>query len=134
MSRPPGPGPAPRRAARNAGAERENRAARGAGEAPAAREPRRISRRRFVGMLAAGSAAALARTAAAAPAPRRRRPAVKPTPELPATSPPTPEQKEFERQRASTLGVLKTIRDFDLPPGGDLAVVFRPLTGPRRGR
>ena len=125
-------GAVPPRAARNPGAEREPRAPRGAGEAPAGGDPRRISRRRFVGMLAAGSAAALASTAAA-PAPRRRRPAVKPTPELPAAAP-TPEQKEFERQRASTLGVLKTIRDFDLPPGGDLAVVFRPLTGPRRGR
>jgi hypothetical protein len=92
---------------------------------------RRVSRRRFVGMLAAGSAAVLAGPAGAAPRPRAKAKAAAPPPTPP---PPTPEQKEFDRQRANTLGVLKTIRDFDLPPGGDLPVVFRPLTGPRRGR
>jgi hypothetical protein len=81
-------------------------------------------------MLAAGSAAVLAGPAVAAPRPRPKAKAATPPP----APPPTPEQKEFERQRANTLGVLKTIRDFDLPPGGDLPVVFRPLSWPRRGR
>ena len=88
-----------------------------------------ISRRSFVSLLAAGSAAVLVRPAAGAPAPRAKKPAP-----LPATVPSGAEQKEFERQRASTLNTLKTIRAYPLPPGGDLAVVFRPLPSVRRGR
>ena len=89
-----------------------------------------ISRRRFVGLLAAGSAAVLARPAEAAAPPRKRKPAGPATPV--ATS--SAEQKEFERQRANTLSTLKTIRAYPLPPGGDLAVVFRPLPSVRRSR
>lgn len=93
------------------------------------RAAKAISRRSFVSLLAAGSAAVLVRPAAGAPAPRPK----KPVP-LPAPIPPSAEQKEFERQRASTLGTLKTIRAYPLPPGGDLAVVFRPLPSVRRSR
>jgi hypothetical protein len=96
---------------------------------------RALSRRRFVGLLAAGSAAMLARHADAAAAPRKPKPT--PRPAAPATAPgatPSAEQKEFERQRANTLSTLKTLRAYPLPPGGDLAVVFRPLPSGRRSR
>jgi hypothetical protein len=78
----------------------------------------KLSRRQFVSLLAAGSAAVLVPPVAGAPAPAA----------------PSAEQKEFERQQANTRSALKTIRGFKLPPGGDLPVVFRPLTSPRRSR
>jgi hypothetical protein len=81
-----------------------------------------------VGLVAAGSAAVIAARASAAPRPKPKAAAP------PAPAAPTPEQKEFDRQRANLQSTLKTIRDFELPPGGDLPVVFRPLTAPRRGR
>ena len=63
-------------------------------------------------------------------------------PATPAAPPPAPakaaapsaEQKEFERQKASTQTTLKTLREYALPPGGDLPVVFRPLRQPKKGR
>ena len=87
-----------------------------------------LSRRRFVGLLAAGSAAVLARPADAAAPPRKAKPGSR------AAAPVSAEQKEFERQRANTLATLKTIRAYPLPPGGDLPVVFRPLPSMRKGR
>jgi hypothetical protein len=87
----------------------------------ARRRPRaeKLSRRRFVSLLAAGSAAVLASPVAGAQAPK------------PA---PSAAQKEFDRQLANTKSALKTIREYKLPPGGDLPVVFRPLGSPRRSR
>lgn len=81
-----------------------------------------ISRRRFVTMVAAGSAVLLARPGraqdgAAKPADAS---ASKPTTLSAAT------QKEFDRQRAGMLATLKTLREAPLPPGGDLPVVFQP--------
>ena len=98
--------------------------------------PRTLSRRGFVTMVAAGSAALLARPGLAAEvaAPRRRRasaPAGKPQP---AAAPPSAAQKEFDRQRSGTLTTLKTLREHVLPPGGDLPVVFRPQRARKRGR
>ncbi len=95
----------------------------------------KLSRRRFVSLLAVSSAAVIADPAAAAkvvPATRRKPvagPTAKPLPAVGAA-----DQKEFERQRANTLGALKVIRAYKLPPGGDLPVVFRPLPNPRRSR
>jgi hypothetical protein len=43
-------------------------------------------------------------------------------------------QKEFDRQRAGTRDTIKTLREFPLPPGGDLPVVFRPLRPVRKER
>jgi hypothetical protein len=93
------------------------------------RTAKAISRRRFVGLLAAGSAAVIARPTDAAPAPRRAK-----RPAAPIAPAPSAEQKEFERQRANTLSTVKTLRAYKLPPGGDLSVVFRPLSSPRRSR
>ena len=103
-----------------------------------------LSRRKFVSLLAAGSAAALARPAdAVAAVPTRSRsksaagpaakPAGPPPGPAPRVGPASAEQKEFDRQRANTLAALKAIREYVLPPGGDLPVVFRPLPSPRRG-
>lgn len=90
-----------------------------------------LSRRRFVTMVAAGSAVLLARPGVAADEARTRRkpagaPAEKPAPPATAT------QKEFDRQRAGMLATLKTLRETSLPPGGDLSVVFKPRRS-RRG-
>jgi len=95
----------------------------------ARRRPRaeKLSRRRFVSLLAAGSAAVLAPPVVGAPAPKS---APKPAP----SAAPSTAQKEFDRQLANTKSALKTIREYKLPPGGDLPVVFRPLSSPRRGR
>jgi hypothetical protein len=111
-----------------------------------ARAPRRaakLSRRRFVALAGASLAAlsagvpvgsAAAAAAATDPAPktgvtRSKKPAAA---HAPATL--TAHQKEFERQKAGTLGALKTIRAYPLPPGGDLPVVFRPLRTPKKER
>ena len=93
----------------------------------------RLSRRRFVTLMAAGSAGALA----TGPVPGTgAKEAVAQAPaqaEAQAVAP-TAAEKEFERQKKGTLATLKTIRDYPLPPGGDLAVVFRPLRATRKTR
>jgi hypothetical protein len=90
---------------------------------------RGISRRWFVALAGAGLAAAV--TTGAAPATPKKKPAAAAAkPEAAASG----TQKEFDRQKASTLAALKTIRDHALPPGGDLPVVFRPLRAPKKGR
>jgi hypothetical protein len=90
-----------------------------------------LSRRRFVSLLAAGSAGAVAAPALAAVR-TRRRPVQKPP--APPVADDAATRKEFERQRTQLLGALKAIRAFPLPPGGDLPVVFRPLRTPRGAR
>lgn len=87
-------------------------------------EPRTegLSRRRFVTMVAAGSAVLLARTGRAQEA--AAKPADAGTSKASALSAAT--QKEFDRQRAGMLATLKTLREAPLPPGGDLPVVFQP--------
>ena len=95
-----------------------------------------ITRRGFVTMVAAGSAVLLARPALAAAATGTRHkqtsaPAHKPLPPAPA---PSAAQKEFDRQRAGTLATLKTLREYPLPPGGDLPMVFRPQRTHKRGK
>jgi hypothetical protein len=95
---------------------------------------RALSRRRFVTLLAAGSAAIAASPALAAKA--AIAPPKKPAPP-PASKPAAGAaalQKEFDRQRAGTRDTIKTLREFSLPPGGDLPVVFRPLRPVRKER
>jgi hypothetical protein len=88
-----------------------------------------LTRRRFMTLLAAGSAAALlpsARDGLAATAP-----AGKPV-TTPAPIPPSPKVKaEIDKQKKSTAEQLKVIRNFVLPAGSPMAFEFRPL---RRGR
>lgn len=86
-------------------------------------DPARVTRRRFLGLVAAGSAGALARPLEAAEpaAPAPSRPAKKPAipPEVAA------EIKNQKDYLSRTLGV---IRDFELPPGSEPAFTFRALT------
>lgn len=88
--------------------------------------PARLSRRRFVAVLAAGSAALLAQpavAAAAAPPAAKPKPASSPKPAAPAMS--AAQRKEYDRQKASTLDTLKTIRAHVMPPGTEMASIFR---------
>ena len=99
---------------------------------------RDISRRRFVALAGASLAAAV--TTGAAPVTPKKKPASAAHAANPAAPAAKPEpaaggtQKEFDRQKASTLATLKTLRAYALPPGGDLPVVFKPLRAPKKGR
>jgi len=99
---------------------------------------RDISRRRFVALAGAGLAAVVSSAASAAPTTTKKKPAAAAKPPATTSAKPAPAagggtQKEFDRQKASTLGVLKTIRAYSLPPGGDLPVVFKPMHTPKKG-
>ena len=109
---------------------------------PTLSSSRRLSRRRFVALIAAGAAALPAADALAATAPRRSKatPAkpgdkvhITPTPSY---VPPPPAsaaiEKGLKEQRDSLAGQLKAIRDFELPPGSEQAFAFRPLRRERR--
>jgi hypothetical protein len=87
----------------------------------------RLTRRRFVALLAAGATAAFAAPALATGA------ATRPKSAAAAATPQVAQKvaKGLEEQRKSTAKTLKTIRDFDLPPGSEQAFAFRPLP-PRR--
>lgn len=80
----------------------------------------RVSRRRFITLVAGASAAALV-----APASSIRAAARKPLPRQ-AAGPPAM-AAEIEKQKKSVAEALKAIRDYPLPPGSDMAFVFRPL-------
>ncbi|MCC6350415.1 MAG: hypothetical protein IT347_12580 [Candidatus Eisenbacteria bacterium] len=95
--------------------------------------PTSVSRRRFVAVMAAGSAALLARpvAAAAAAAPARARAAAG----AQAAAAMTPAQRrEYERQKSATLDTLKVIRGHAMPPGTEMASVFRARRGAKRER
>jgi len=87
------------------------------------KSPERLSRRRFVAVLAAGSAALLAQPAVAAAPAAKPKPATAPKPAAPAIT--AAQRKEYDRQKASTLDTLKTIRAHVLPPGTEMASIFR---------
>lgn len=90
------------------------------------KNPERLSRRRFVAVIAAGSAALLAQPAVAATA--TAPPAAKPKPATHKPAAPAltaAQKKEYDRQHKSTLEVLKTIREHVMPPGTEMASIFR---------
>lgn len=99
------------------------------GETGSSRARARVSRRRFLSLIAAGSAAAaiapaqkvLAATSAASKSAALTAPMV-------ATG---KVRTEIEKQKKSTAEQLKVIRNYVLPPGSPMAFEFRPL---RRGR
>lgn len=87
-----------------------------------------LTRRRFMALLAAGTAAAAASAPARAlAAPRKKAPAPAPH-RSPAIEKGIAEQKAYLAQQ------LKVIRDYPLPPGSDPAFVFGPLVPRRRPR
>jgi hypothetical protein len=87
------------------------------------------SRRKFLQLLAAGSAAAATQPAVALAA-RARVPRPVRAPERPAGPPPAL-RAEIERQQHDLDKTLKTLRDYPLEPGSDPAFVLTPL---RAGR
>lgn len=89
---------------------------------------RAVTRRRFVTLVAAGSAALVADRALPAPTRRRRTTS---TPK-PATAPDV--SRAIARAREATRATVATIRAHRLPPGGDLSVVFTPLRHDRKER
>ncbi len=93
-----------------------------------------ISRRRFVSLLATGSAALAATPVLAAKAAASKRPKPAAPPSAKPAMATAALQKEFDRQRTGTLDALKKLREYPLPPGGELAVVFRPLHAARKER
>ena len=89
------------------------------------------SRRGFLKTVAIGSAAAL--VAAALPragdaAPAKLAP--KPKPALPARPPAL--EAEIAKQKQSTADMLKAIRDYELPSGSEMALVFSVVKAPKR--
>jgi anaerobic selenocysteine-containing dehydrogenase len=96
------------------------------------RTSRAVTRRRFVKLVAAGSAALVAVPALAAPA-KRRTPASKAKPTARSTAP-VDVSRDVARAREGTKATVATIRAHRLPPGGDLSVVFSPLRTERKGR
>jgi hypothetical protein len=96
------------------------------------------SRRRFLELLAAGSAAALARPVAALAEPAKppAPPAAAAAPAAPAAKPASRDRAspaEIEKQKRDLAATLKAIRDFELPPGSDPSFVFVALRSRRSG-
>ena len=88
----------------------------------------RLTRRRFVALLAAGATAAFAAPALATGTTTKGKSAA-------AAGTPQVSQKVakgLDEQRKSTAKTLKTIRDFELAPGSEQAFAFRPLPPRRR--
>lgn len=92
------------------------------------------SRRRFLKTVAMGSAAALvaatlphAGDASPARHSRKTRPVAPVAPVAPSEI-----ETEVAKQKKSTADILKTIRDYELPPGTEMAFVFSAAKAPRR--
>jgi hypothetical protein len=93
------------------------------------------SRRRFLGLIAAGSAMAIpAATLAHAVTPRKK--PSKPAPGTPGAKPAGPHDgagvppavaAEIRKQKAAVGQSLQALRDCPLPPGSEPAFVFAPL-------
>ena len=91
------------------------------------------SRREFLRLVAAGSAAAItgaaprvaraAARAAKASAAKTAAPAARPA----------PVRAEIDRQKKLTADALRTIHKFELPAGSPLAFAFRPLRASKKG-
>ena len=93
------------------------------------------SRRRFLKLLAAGSAAvatpALASAAAASRRAARRAAHPAAPAAAPAATPPPALRAEIARQQRDLDKTLKTLRDHPLEPGSDPAFVFTPRRATR---
>jgi len=89
---------------------------------------RRLTRRRFVALLAAGATAAFASPALATGTKTTGKTAAK-TGAAPMSQ---KVAKGLEEGKQSTAKTLKTIRNYDLPPGSEQAFAFHPLPPRRR--
>jgi len=88
------------------------------------------SRRRFLKLVTAGSAALIAGSAPAAPAAaQKKRP-----PATGGTKRPKAVEKEIDTQRAYVARTLQAVRGYPLPAGSELGFAFRPLTPPKKRR
>ena len=102
------------------------------------------SRRRFLRLLAAGSAVVLAAPGArvaraAAPAKKgskrgTTRAAIGAAKPAPAAAPPPAVAEEIRKQQTQVAQTLKILRDYPLPPGSEPAVVFAPIRPRRKER
>ncbi len=96
------------------------------------------SRRRFLRLMAAGSAAAVAGpVATAAGATRPVRKTATPAPATTtgkASPPPVAVADEIHRQKTALEKSLKTLRDYPLPAGSEPAFTFVPLKARRKER
>lgn len=87
----------------------------------------KLSRRRFVALVASSAAALAAAPAAAlAQAVKPAAPAKKPG----AVTLSSATAKELARQKKGVADTLKVIREYPLPAGSDVAYLFRPLRRP----
>jgi hypothetical protein len=93
---------------------------------------RAIRRRRFLRLLAAGSAAVVAGVASPAAAPAQAPTKSRPRRGKPAR--PAAVERELEKQRKSVADMLRVIRDYELAPGSSPAIAFRPIRARREGR
>ena len=98
-------------------------------------DPMKRSRRGFLRLIAAGSAAAAIPAAALAHAVAPKKPA-KPTPGAPGVKPAGPREgagvppavaEEIRKQKAALEQSLQALRDYPLPSGSEPAFVFAPL-------
>ena len=95
----------------------------------------RLSRRRFMTLLAAGSAALATMPGAALAAATPNKPA----PPKTATTPPRPKLsaaalEDLKQQRATTRAAVEKIRAYPLGYGSDPAFTFRPIKAQRARR
>ena len=89
---------------------------------------KRLTRRAFVGALAAGAASVVAATTPALGATRTRR---RPRPQADAPTPAV--ATEIRTQKKGVGDIVKALRDYKLEPGSDVAFTFRAMRVPRRG-
>ena len=95
------------------------------------------SRRRFLRLLAAGSAATAATPAATlarAAKPKTAKPpaGTRPAATAPAPAVPPAVTEEIRKQKALVEQSVRAVRDYPLPPGSEPAFVFAPLRPRRR--
>ena len=93
-----------------------------------------LTRRQFVTLVAAGSAALATSPLAAAAVAATAAPPARPTPRKSAAAAAMtePDRKEFDRQRKATLDTVAVLRKHTMAPGTEMASIFRPLKSARR--
>jgi hypothetical protein len=119
---------------KHAGSGRSTRAGGRPGRGPSEVAGARGSRRRFLKLIAAGSAGLLAGAASGAAAPARRAKAAR-AKTVGAIAREGHRSKavqaEIENQKKYLAKTLKTIRDYALLPGSEMAFAFRPIKAAR---